>query len=84
MSPPGAQAGTTRYSLVYFSRPEDEVLLGPLVGSPIVKERVEAERRKGVVEERVLNSKEWIYKRAMGRRGVGRFEDSNGTEGVRA
>jgi isopenicillin N synthase-like dioxygenase len=84
VSPPGAQAATTRYSLVYFSRPEDEVLLGPLVESPIVKERVEAERRKGVVEERVLNSKEWIYKRAMGRRGVGRFEDSNGTEGVRA
>lgn len=36
-----------------------------------------------MVEEKVLNSKEWILRRAMGRRGVGRFEDSEGTESSR-
>jgi len=78
VSPPGAQAEATRYSLVYFSRPEDEVLLKPLVESPLVKERV-----KGHDEELVLNSKDWILKRALGRRGVGKFEDSEGTETAR-
>lgn len=84
VSPPGAQAALTRYSLVYFSRPEDEVLLGPLVESEIVRMRVEEERARGGKEEDILSSKEWVLKRALGRRGVGRFEDSEGTEGVRS
>jgi isopenicillin N synthase-like dioxygenase len=83
VSPPGKQANTTRYSLVYFSRPEDEVLLRPLAESEIVRERVEEERRMGIKEEKVMNSKEWVLKRALGRRGVGKFEDSEGTESVR-
>lgn len=83
VSPPGGQAGTTRYSLVYFSRAEDEVLLRPLVESPTVKKRVEEAKGKGEVEEKVLNSKDWVLKRALGRRGVGKFEDSEGTESVR-
>lgn len=83
VSPPGAQAGTTRYSLVYFSRAEDEVLLRPLVESEMVRERVEEARRDGMVEEMVLSSKDWVLKRALGRRGVGRFEDSEGTERLR-
>lgn len=86
VSPPGPQAETTRYSLVYFSRPEDQVLLRPLVESPEVRERVEEEGRKtGVngMEEKAMSSKDWILKRALGRRGIGRFEDSQGTEAVR-
>jgi isopenicillin N synthase-like dioxygenase len=78
VSPPGAQAETTRFSLVYFSRPEDDVLLGPLRDSPLVQERVD-----GQPEEEVISSKEWVLRRALGRRGQGRFEDSEGTEAAR-
>jgi isopenicillin N synthase-like dioxygenase len=77
VSPPGAQAETTRFSLVYFSRPEDDVLLGPLKESPLVAERA------GAGDEEVISSKDWILRRALGRRGKGKFEDSEGTETAR-
>ncbi|PLN86017.1 Clavaminate synthase-like protein [Aspergillus taichungensis] len=77
VSPPGDQADSTRYSLVYFSRPEDSVMLRRLEGSiriPVLQD--------GDVEEQV-NSKDWIIRRALGRRGDAKdidFEKSAGTE----
>lgn len=62
VSPPGAQGDTTRYSLVYFSRPEDTVMLRRLEGSDLIP-RIE----DGQVEEEI-NSKDWIIRRALGRR----------------
>ncbi|KAL1967987.1 hypothetical protein VTN77DRAFT_2404 [Rasamsonia byssochlamydoides] len=62
VSPPGLQADTTRYSLVYFSRPEDSVLLKRLEGSSRIPPLP-----ADVVEEEV-NSKDWIIRRALGRR----------------
>lgn len=61
-SPPGAQANTTRYSLVYFNRPEDDVVLKRLEGSDKIPPLAE-----GQVEEEV-NSKDWIIRRALGKR----------------
>lgn len=61
-APPGAQAAHTRYSLVYFSRPENEVLLRRLEGSDKIPPLADGE-----VEE-VINSKDWILRRALGHR----------------
>lgn len=80
ISPPGRQAECTRYSLVYFSRPEDDVLLQALEESPLIKERMDGRER-----EQALNSKEWILKRALGsRKGIQGWKDSRGTEDSRA
>ncbi|KAL1954382.1 hypothetical protein VTO42DRAFT_1248 [Malbranchea cinnamomea] len=62
VSPPGAQADFTRYSLVYFARPEDDVLLKRLEGSSRIPSLPE-----GVVEEDI-NSKDWIIRRALNNR----------------
>ncbi|KAF2431544.1 Clavaminate synthase-like protein [Tothia fuscella] len=51
VSPPGAQAGTTRFSLVYFSRPEDKVMLGALKESPLIAQSA------GDEPEEVINSR---------------------------
>jgi len=78
VAPPGLQAEGTRFSLVYFSRPEDDAILKPLRESPLVKERCgDAEGGEGV------DSKTWILRRALGRRMGGRWEDSAGTEDAR-
>jgi isopenicillin N synthase-like dioxygenase len=63
VAPPGEQVNSTRYSLVYFSRPEDDVVLKRLdfPGSTV------PELEKGVVEEDV-SSKVWIMDKAMSRR----------------
>ncbi|KAF2104102.1 Clavaminate synthase-like protein [Rhizodiscina lignyota] len=75
-SPPDTQAETTRYSLVYFSRPEDEVLLKALDESPLVKESI-----KGKAAEEAVNSKDWILRRALGsRKGAEGWKNSRGTE----
>lgn len=77
VAPPGQQADWTRYSLVYFSRPEDDVLLKRLEGSDRIPEL-----KEGDVEEEV-NSKDWIIRRALGKRvdlGEVDFEKSAGTE----
>lgn len=57
-SPPGAQSGEERYSLVYFMRPGDNVNLKRLQGGiiPPLKE--------GVVEEDV-SAKQWIIDKAV-------------------
>lgn len=62
VSPPGAQADTTRYSLVYFSRPEEDTLLRRLDGSARIPPLPE-----GVYEEEI-KSKDWIIRRGLGHR----------------
>lgn len=78
VAPPGLQAESTRYSLVYFARPEDSVMLRRLEGSDLIPAMED-----GQTEEEI-NSKDWIIRRALGRR-VDRvndlnFEKSAGTE----
>ena len=82
VDPPGEQRGRTRMSLVYFARPEDEVVLKKLdVGvSRVVDEKWE---RDGGGQEEEVTAKEWILRRAMGRRAGGDWEGSKGTEGAR-
>ena len=78
VSPPGEQGGWTRYSVVYFARPEDDVLLRRLEGSKLIPE-VEGG------EEEEINSKDWVLRRALGRRDDVKsvdFEKSVGTEMV--
>jgi isopenicillin N synthase-like dioxygenase len=79
VAPPGEQAGLTKFSLVYFCRPVDEAMLRALEASPAVKERV----RNGAwrEEEEVVSSKEWVLRRALGRRGMRKWDDAGGTEG---
>jgi isopenicillin N synthase-like dioxygenase len=60
MSPPGEQAKETRYSLVYFARPEDEVVLKRLEGSDVIPPTAEGEEQG---EE--MSAKEWIELQAM-------------------
>ena len=43
VSPPGEQEGETRMSLVYFARPEDEVMLRALEGSRMIDEKKRAQ-----------------------------------------
>ncbi|KAK4506094.1 hypothetical protein PRZ48_004059 [Zasmidium cellare] len=59
VSPPGAQARSTRYSLVYFSRPEDNVVLRRLANGTRIPPLEDG------VEEEQITSKEWIAKRAL-------------------
>lgn len=77
-APPGIQGDSTRYSLVYFARPEDDVLLRRLDGSDLIPSLDEDQ-----VEEEI-NSKDWIIRRALGRRvDLDRdidFEKAAGTE----
>ncbi|KAJ5761174.1 Oxoglutarate/iron-dependent dioxygenase [Penicillium odoratum] len=76
IAPPGAQAECTRYSLVYFARPEDDVVLRRLEGNAIPP-------LEGVEEE--VSSKQWILRRALGKRinlGQVDFEKSAGTEEI--
>lgn len=61
-APPGVQGDWTRYSLVYFARPEDNVMLRRLDGSDVIPPLGEDQ-----VEEEI-NSKDWIIRRALGRR----------------
>ncbi|QIW94560.1 hypothetical protein AMS68_000078 [Peltaster fructicola] len=73
VNPPGAQQHETRMSLVYFARPEDEVMLHALKDSEMIKAKAPA------VEEEV-NARDWILRRALGRRVGGDFDASDGTE----
>jgi len=78
--PPGLQAEVTRFSLVYFCRPEDDVVLKPLRESALVMERCGDLVDE---EEESVDSKTWILRRALGRRIGGKWEDSVGTENAR-
>lgn len=80
VAPPGQQADITRYSLVYFARPEDNVPLKRLNGSDRIPPLP-----SDVVEEDI-NSKDWIIRRALGRRvalySSVDFDKSAGTEQI--
>lgn len=81
VNPPGEQGKSTRLSVVYFSRPEDPVVLKVLEGSDLIDEK-----RKQHVEfagEEHITSKEWTIRRAMGRRVGGDWLNTLGTEGGR-
>ena len=81
VNPPGEQGDSTRISVVYFSRPEDEVILKVLEGSDMIDEK-----RKQQVEfagEEPITSKEWILRRAIGKRVGGDWNKTLGTEGGR-
>lgn len=67
VAPPGRQGEVERYSLVYFCRPEDNVVLKTLVEG-------------GQESEEEVTAKEWILRRALGRREAGGWEKSGGTE----
>jgi hypothetical protein len=69
-------------SLVYFARPEDAVLLKALRESEMIRE---ASERLGIREEdgEEVTAKEWILRRALGRRVGGNYGKSEGTEGGR-
>jgi isopenicillin N synthase-like dioxygenase len=68
--PPGEQRHSDRYSLVYFCRPGDDVLLRTLIES------------EGQGGEEEVSAKEWILRRALGRRRADGWKDSGGTEGL--
>lgn len=59
-------------SLVYFSRPEDDVVLRDLTKG-----------EDGANGEEAVTAKEWILRRALGRRVGGDYGASEGTEGGR-
>ncbi|KAF2727822.1 Clavaminate synthase-like protein, partial [Polyplosphaeria fusca] len=71
VGPPGQQGKETRYSLVYFCRPGDEVRLRSLVESV----------GEGDEDGEGATAKEWILRRALQRRKVDGWEKSGGTEG---
>jgi len=62
VSPPGEQAKETRYSLVYFARPEEDIILRRLEGSDVIPELEK--------EEEAMSSKEWIKLQAMTLRNI--------------
>lgn len=81
VNPPGEQADSMRMSLVYFARPEDDIVLKVLDESPLIQEK-----RKEKVEfkgEEEITAKQWILRRALGRQQVDDLEKSSGTEGTR-
>ncbi|KAG9201254.1 hypothetical protein G6514_005985 [Epicoccum nigrum] len=71
VAPPGRQGEEERWSLVYFCRPGDEVVLRSLVGDG---DAAGGEEGEGVT------AKEWILRRALGRREKSGWEKSGGTE----
>lgn len=84
VSPPGLQASETRYSLVYFSRPEHDVILRRLKGGLIDEQRM-----SGSEDEEGVKSKDWLLRRAMGRKieffkGPESWANAKGTEGRRS
>ena len=76
--PPGEQADSTRMSLVYFARPEDDVLLKVLGGSRIIDQK--KSETSEFTDEEEITAKDWILRRALGRRTGGNWSKSGGTE----
>lgn len=64
-NPPGEQQNETRYSLVYFNRPLDDVVLKVLEGSEMIEEKRIAEGIER--EEGGVTAKQWILNRAVNR-----------------
>lgn len=67
-------------SLVYFSRPEDDILLKALTESEVIRRSHE---QQGEKEAEDVTAREWILRRALQRRVGGDYEKSEGTEGGR-
>ena len=71
---PGLQASGTKYSVVYFARPEDDVVLKSMLHSGQTKDHENVQEGKGTdawtlkgeIQEN-MSSKEWIYQRALAR-----------------
>jgi isopenicillin N synthase-like dioxygenase len=79
VSPPGEQAKEIRRSLVYFSRPEHDVVLTRLRGGLV------DELGHGEVEDGGVSAREWLARRHIGRKvqffqGEESWEGSMGTE----
>jgi isopenicillin N synthase-like dioxygenase len=81
VNPPGQQENHTRMSLVYFARPADDVILKPLDGSSLIDESRRQKPEK--LDEEEITSKEWILRRALGRRQGGDWAKAGGTESRR-
>ena len=65
--PPGAQAGMERYSLVYFGRPGNSVILRALVDeSPLIANAVARHPEKNY--ETGCTAYEWVTRRIKNRR----------------
>lgn len=62
ISPPDPQADTTRHSLVYFARPENDVILKRLDGSGLIPPLPEGAKEDDV------KSQDWIIRRALNNR----------------
>ncbi|RFU30437.1 hypothetical protein B7463_g5924, partial [Scytalidium lignicola] len=80
LSPPGEQAREVRHSLVYFSRPEHDVMLKMLEGGLIDELGVDDGDAKGGVR-----SEDWLSRRHLGRKieffkGEESWEQAKGTE----
>jgi isopenicillin N synthase-like dioxygenase len=58
--PPSPQDGVDRFSLVFFSRPEDAIVLKRLSGGLIDEQPVDRER------EAEMTAEEWTWKRSVG------------------
>lgn len=81
INPPGQQADHTRMSLVYFARPADDVILKALDGSTLIDEKRRQDPDE--LDEQEITSKEWILRRALGRRQGGDWTKAGGTENGR-
>jgi isopenicillin N synthase-like dioxygenase len=83
VSPPGEQAREVRHSLVYFSRPEHNVILKRLEGGLIDKLGVDnGDAKEGI------RSEDWLLRRHLGRKieffkGAESWEQAKGTEARR-
>ena len=82
VSPPGRQSELVRYSLVYFCRPEHDVVLKRLKGGDVDAVTSQKDDGEGVIAE------EWLKRRHMGRKvqyfkGKESWEGAKGTEGSR-
>lgn len=80
VAPPGKQADTVRYSLVYFSRPEHEVKMQRVRGG-LVDEVIGDSEDQDSAE----STKEWLKRRHQGRKvqffkGAESWEGAMGTE----
>lgn len=78
VNPPGEQGDQIRYSLVYFNRPEDDVILKVLDGSALIDEKKKKE--PGFEEGEEISAKQWILNRAMGRRVGGDWKKGQGSD----
>ena len=62
--PPAPQDGLTRNSLVYFSRPEDKVVLKRLQGGSIDGQALTAEEKDPDLPQ--MTAQEWTWRRSVG------------------